>query len=64
MEEFPSNSQNVVNTGKAVRQQKAAPVEKDPVTKVVTDSVIHKKPSLGKKFKDVFFGGEFKGAVH
>lgn len=64
MEAFPSNSQNVVNTGKAVRQQKAAPTEKEPVTKVVTDGVIHKKTPLSKKFKDVFFGGELKGAVH
>lgn len=64
MEAFPSNSQNVVNTGKAVRQQKPKAQEKEPVTKIVTDEVIHKKTPLSKKFKDVFFGGELKGAAH
>lgn len=32
------------------------------VEQVTTGVVIEKKPSLGRKFKNIFFGGEFKGA--
>lgn len=37
--------------------------EERVVEKITTNDVILKKPGIGKKFKTVFFGGEFKGAT-
>lgn len=39
------------------------PSEKKKIEKVITTEVIVKKKSFGQKFKNVFFGGEFKNAA-
>lgn len=57
--EFPSNSHNIIGDGK---NPKVALPEKN-ITKVVTVDAIQRPKSLGRKFKDLFFGGEFKGAT-
>lgn len=51
-EEFPSNSKNVIGE-----------TAKPKVDKVVTGEVVKRPKSLGRKFKDVFIGGEFKSAA-
>lgn len=52
MDEFPGNSKNVTEGAKTEKV----------ITKVVTGEVIQRKKSIGRKFKEIFFGGEFKGA--
>jgi hypothetical protein len=59
MDEFPSNSKNLIGTG---REEKKPKKEKD-IQKVVTGEVMQRKTPLGRKFKNVLFGGEFKGAT-
>lgn len=54
MDEFPSNSQSP----KKPNPKK----EKKEVESVVTGEVIQKKKSLGRRFKDVFLGADFKEA--
>lgn len=58
--DFPSNSHKVTQGA----QPKPKKKEKEPLKPVVTGEVIVKKRPLGRKFKDVFFGGEFKMAAH
>lgn len=58
--DFPGNSHH----NKALDTGKSPKVQKEPVLKVVSSDVITKKKPLGKRFKDVFFGGEFKSATH
>jgi hypothetical protein len=57
MDNFPSNSHKVVDTNKP----------KDKATKntekVTTGEVILRKKPFGERFKNVFFGGELKGAT-
>lgn len=54
---FPSNSKHVVEP------KKNPPKTEKKVEKVTTGAVIVKKPPLGTRFKNVFFGGEFKSAT-
>jgi len=56
--DFPSNSQNLVN--KPTQPKKKKP-EKN-VEKIVSGDVIKRPVSVGKKFKGLFFGGEFRSA--
>lgn len=56
--DFPSNSQNPL----AGPPQKKAAKEDKVIEKVVTGEVIMRPPSLGKRMKALFFGGEVKGA--
>lgn len=51
------------NTNKAKDKPIDIGVEPKVIEKVITGAVIEKKPGIGKKFKSVFFGGEFHGAV-
>ena len=44
------------------RKPKSDPVENKIIEKVVVTEVITKKKSVGRKFKDVFFGGDFSTA--
>jgi hypothetical protein len=44
------------------KKPKADPSEK-VVEKIVTVEVIQKKKTIGKKFKDIFFGGDFKSVA-
>lgn len=53
-EEFPPNSKKA--------KEVATPVERPPVEQIITGGVIRKKP-LGRRFKDVFLGGDFKRAA-
>lgn len=55
--EFPSNSHKA--TGEDPKKE---PPKKD-IQKVVTGEVVQKQKSIGRKFKGIFFGGEFKTAV-
>lgn len=50
-------------TGPDKNKKKDDVVIEKKVEKVVTTEVIQKKKSLGRKFKDVFFGGDFKSAA-
>lgn len=52
MEEFPSNSQ---------RSKEEPPEQSKRVEKIVTGQVIHRKKPLGKRFSEIFFGGDAKG---
>lgn len=54
--DFPSNSHKVTESNKP-----KAKVDKK-IEKVTTGIVMQKKPGLGKRFKAIFFGGEFKSA--
>ena len=58
MEDFPANSHNVLGPPK---EKKEKP-EKKEVEKVVVGEVIQKPRSIGRKFKDIFVGGEFRNA--
>lgn len=52
------------NSNKDKGKQVAPETEETKVVeKVVTGTVVQKKPSLGQKFKTIFFGGEFRGAT-
>lgn len=57
MDNFPANSRKA--TGE---EKKDAPPPKD-VQKVVVGEVIKKQTPLTKRFKDIFFAGEFRGAA-
>lgn len=56
--EFPGNSHNV--TGEPKNPSDKPPKE---VHKVVTVDAVQRKKPLGRRFKELFFGGEFKGAT-
>lgn len=56
--DFPGNSHNV--TGKS--SPKDTPKQKE-VTKVVTGEVVQRKKPLGRRFKDIFMGGDIKGVA-
>jgi hypothetical protein len=58
MEDFPANSHNVLGPAK----QKQEKPEKKEVEKVVVGEVIQKPRSIGRKFKDIFVGGQFRDA--
>lgn len=59
------------NADKAKKDAKGSPEKSQPVTapvkkeikKVVTGDAVVKQKSLGTKFKDVFFGGDFKATM-
>lgn len=53
--DFPSNSHKS-------KEEKPEKPKKD-IQKVVTGEVVQKAPSVGRKFKAIFFGGEFKSAA-
>lgn len=57
MDEFPSNSHNVLGSKKA-KEEKPEKMEK-----ITTGVVIQKPKSLGRKFKELFVGGEGRGAA-
>ncbi len=48
------------NSHKSKEQKTPAPDKK--IEKVTTGVVVENKPTLGQKFKKLFFGGEFRGA--
>lgn len=48
------------NKGKGKQVEKT---EKPQIEKVVSGEVVRRERSLGRRFKDVFFGGEFKSAI-
>ncbi len=48
------------NSHKSKEEKATTPDKK--VEKVTTGVVVEKKPTLGEKFKKLFFGGEFRGA--
>lgn len=56
--DFPSNSQNIVGDNKPSKAEKP----KKDVQKVIVGEVVQKQKSLGRRFKDLFVRGEFKGA--
>lgn len=56
VEEFPSNSRGPTAAKKVVVEEKKAP-EKN-IQKVVSGEVIQRKPSLGRRFKSLFLGGD------
>lgn len=53
--DFPGNSHNPVGDN--------TPKEKKDIQKVITGEVIQKPKSFGKRFRAIFFGGDFKGVV-
>jgi hypothetical protein len=55
MEAFPGNSKRLTGG-------REKPPEKK-VEKVITGEVVVRKKSVGKRFKDVFFGGDFKDSM-
>lgn len=55
VDEFPGNSQRRLPAGKAEPEAKAP--EKN-IQKVVSGEVIQRKPSLGRRIKGVFLGGD------
>jgi len=55
---MPTNYQ-----GEPKKEKKAAEIEPKVVEKIVTTDVIVKKKSIRRRFKEVFFGGDFKSAV-
>lgn len=54
--DFPSNSREP-------RASKVEKPDKDPVLKVVEGRVVRRKKPLGKRFSEIFFGGDTKGVV-
>jgi hypothetical protein len=56
--DFPSNSLNVTGD-KSPKEEKP----KKDVQKVVTGEVIQRPPTIGRRFRTIFFGHEFKGAT-
>lgn len=58
---MPTDYQGNSNKGKRERPV-AQEEDKKEIEKVVTGVVIKKKPSLGQRFKALFFGGDAKGA--
>lgn len=63
MENFPGNSHNVTGEPKDPKDPKDEKPKKEEVKKVVSVDVVQRKKPLGRRFKDLFFGGEFKGAT-
>lgn len=57
MDEFPGNSQRRAVPTKIEEIQKKAPPEKK-VEKVVSGEVVRRKPSMSKRFKGIFMGGD------
>lgn len=57
-EQFPSNSKNVLGA----KEPKKDPVDK-AIEKVITGEVVSRKKPLGRKFKETFFGGDFKSSA-
>jgi hypothetical protein len=53
--EFPGNSHNPTGPN--------PPKEEKHIEKVVAGEVVQRKTPLGRRFKNLFFGGEFKGAM-
>lgn len=58
----PTDYQGNAHKGKEQKVEKDSE-DRKVVEKVVTGVVIEKKPGIGEKFKKVFFGGEFRGAM-
>ena len=56
MEEFPPNT-------KRDQEAKTEQQEKKAIEKVVTGEVVKRRTPLGIRFKNVFFGGDFKGSM-
>lgn len=54
MSEFPPNSH---------KSKSSPPPEQKEVKRVVTGEAVRRKPSLGKKFKNAFFGGDGRTAT-
>lgn len=52
--DFPGNSHN---------SQNEQPKDKKDIQKVVTGDVVQKPKTVGRKFKGIFFNGEFKAAM-
>lgn len=59
MDNFPSNSHNVLGDAKQPKEEQP----KKDIQKVVTVDAVKRKKSLRRRFKELFFGGEFKGAT-
>ena len=59
MEAFPSNAHNQTGDPKTPKEEKP----KKDIQKVVSTEVVQRKTPLGRRFKNLFFGGEFKGAM-
>ena len=57
--EFPSNSRKATENEPTSKQAGI----KLPVQKVVTGEVVKRKKPLGRRFKEIFLGAEFKGAA-
>lgn len=57
MEDYASNSH------KKKKEVEASKDEVKNIEKVITGEVVTRPKPLGRRFKDVFFGGEFKGAA-
>lgn len=51
------------NSNKNKDQSKKTEVKKEEIVKVVSGDVIEKPKGLGHKFKNIFFGGDFKNAM-
>jgi hypothetical protein len=60
MENFPGNSHSNPLGDKSPKKERP---KKDEIEKVVSTEVIQRKKSLGRRFKNIFIGGEFKGAL-
>lgn len=56
VEDFPGNQKNVLGA-------KANPKEEKKIERVVQGEVVQKPAPLGRRFKSLFFGGDFKGAA-
>jgi hypothetical protein len=56
VENFPSNS-------KEPKAPRPEPVERKPDLKVVTNSGVIRRASLGSRMKEMFFGGDVKGVA-
>jgi hypothetical protein len=63
MEQFPGNSHSDKEKKKARPEGKPSDVDKK-LEKVVEGEVSQRKKPMGRRFKDVFIGGEFKSAAH
>lgn len=61
MDNFPANSRNIAGPNKEKKESKELP--KKELEKIVSGEVIQKKVPISKRFKHIFFGGEFKGAT-
>lgn len=57
--EFPGNSQNPLGDNKPPK----AELPKKDIQKVVTVDAVQRKKPLGRRFKELFFGGDAKSSV-